>query len=111
MGVEPSFCLKFIYFREPELTFLSRTCAPSGRTTANVRASRKADSLDGTTGVGDLELVGGTGIRSATGHWRNLGGAVVTRVRPLSPERAVPVLCLINEVRTRTIGGTWTVTR
>ena len=29
-----------------------------------------------------------------------LHGAVVTRVRPLSSERAVPVLCLINEVRT-----------
>ena len=32
-------------------------------------------------------------------------GAVVTRVRPLSSERAVPVLCLINEVRTKKRNG------
>ena len=32
-------------------------------------------------------------------------GAVVTRVRPLSSGRAVPVLCLINDVREHPVGA------
>jgi hypothetical protein len=35
---------------------------------------------------------------------KGVNGGVVKRVRPLSSERAVPVLCIINEVRT-TQGG------
>jgi hypothetical protein len=40
-------------------------------------------------------------LKPADGRGGGVGGVVVTRVRPLSSGRAVPVPCLINEVRTR----------